>query len=160
MTRPLVRLYCDGACSPNPGIGGWGVVLLSDAHGLRKELSGAEHDTSNNRMELTAALRGLSALNFPCRVDVSTDSKYVQQAFTQRWLERWQQNGWRTADKKPVKNEDLWRQLLAAAAQHEVRWLWVRGHGSDVENNRADALAVEARVRLAAQSAGGIRSGT
>ena len=148
--KPHVRLYCDGACSPNPGIGGWGVVLLSDLHNVRKELSGGELITTNNRMELTAALRGLEALKLPCRVDVSTDSKYVQQAFTQKWLDRWQKNGWRTADKKPVQNAELWRELLAAAAQHQIRWLWVRGHGTDVENNRADQLAVEARLKLAA----------
>ena len=148
--KPHVRLYCDGACSPNPGIGGWGVVLLSDLHNSRKELSGGELFTTNNRMELTAALRGLEALKLPCRVDVSTDSKYVQQAFTQKWLDRWQKNGWRTADKKPVQNAELWRELVAAAAQHEIRWLWVRGHGTDVENNRADQLAVEARLKLAA----------
>ena len=145
-----VRIYCDGACSPNPGIGGWGVVLLSDLHNSRKELSGGELFTTNNRMELTAALRGLEALKLPCRVDVSTDSKYVQQAFTQKWLDRWQKNGWRTADKKPVQNAELWRELVAAAAQHQIRWLWVRGHGTDVENNRADQLAVEARLKLAA----------
>jgi len=147
--KPHVRIYCDGACSPNPGLGGWGVVLLSDQHGTRKELSGGARDTTNNVMELTAALRGLEALKVACRVDVSTDSKYVQQAFTQKWLTRWQANGWRTADKKPVKNAELWRELVAAAAKHEVRWLWVRGHGTDVENNRADQLAVEARLRLA-----------
>ena len=147
--KPHVRIYCDGACSPNPGIGGWGVVLLSDLHKKRRELSGGELHTTNNRMELTAALRGLEALKFPCRVDVATDSKYVQQAFTQKWLTRWQANGWRTAGKKPVQNAELWRELVAAAAKHEVRWLWVRGHGNDVENNRADQLAVEARLQLA-----------
>ena len=146
--QPHVRVYCDGACSPNPGVGGWGVVLLSDLHGARKELSGGELHTTNNRMELTAALRGLEALKRPSRVDLSTDSKYVQQAFTKEWLTRWQKNGWRTADRKPVQNDDLWRALLVAVARHEVRWLWVRGHGTDVENNRADQLAVEARLRL------------
>jgi len=151
MPKPLVRLYCDGACSPNPGLGGWGVVLLSDAHGVRKELFGAEPDTTNNRMELLAAIRGLEALKRPSVVDLSTDSQYVHHAFAQKWLDRWKANGWRTSDRKPVQNEDLWRQLLDLTAIHEVRWLWVRGHGVDVENNRADTLAVQARLGLAAR---------
>ena len=147
---PLVRLYCDGACSPNPGLGGWGVVLLSDQHGARKELSGAEPDTTNNRMELLGAIRGLEALRQPCTVELSTDSLYVLNAFEKGWLQRWQKNGWRTSDKKPVSNEDLWRRLLELSAVHQIRWLWVKGHSTDVENNRADALAVEARLQLAA----------
>lgn len=148
-----VRIYCDGACSPNPGIGGWGVVLLSDAHGARKELSGAEADTTNNRMELLAAIRGLESLKQPCRVEISTDSQYVHNAFKKGWLGQWQRNGWRTAEKKPVKNEDLWRRLIELGGIHELEWRWVRGHATDVENNRADALAVEARLRLAADQA-------
>jgi len=146
-----VRIYCDGACSPNPGIGGWGVVLLSDAHGARKELSGAEPDTTNNRMELLAAIRGLETLKQPCQVEISTDSQYVHNAFKKGWLTQWQRNGWRTAEKKPVKNDDLWRRLLELGGVHEIEWRWVRGHATDVENNRADALAVEARVKLAAE---------
>ena len=150
--KSYVRIYCDGACSPNPGVGGWGVVLLSDQHGARKELSGGEGDTTNNRMELTAAIRGLEALKSPCRVDVSTDSKYVQQAFARGWISRWQGNGWRTSEKKPVLNADLWKRLVELEGVHEVRWLWVRGHGDDPENNRADALAVEARLRFAREA--------
>jgi ribonuclease HI len=150
VSKPHVRIYCDGACSPNPGLGGWGVVLLSDRHGARKELSGAELDTTNNRMELTGAIRGLESLKQPCRVDLATDSKYVLGAFTKGWLSRWMANGWRTADKKPVQNEDLWRRLVELGEVHDIRWLWVRGHAADVENNRADALAVAARLRLAA----------
>lgn len=146
-----VRIYCDGACSPNPGLGGWGVVLLSDGHGARKELSGAELDTTNNRMELTGAIRGLEYLKRPCRVDLSTDSLYVLNAFAKGWLDRWMANGWRTSDRKPVQNEDLWRHLVELREVHEIRWLWVRGHSTDVENNRADALAVQARLQLAAQ---------
>jgi ribonuclease HI len=149
MLKPRVRIYCDGACSPNPGVGGWGVVLLSDAHAARRELSGAEPGTTNNRMELLGAIRGLEAIKRPALVDVSTDSQYVHHAFAQGWLERWKTNGWRTSDRKPVQNEDLWRNLLDLTAIHEVRWLWVRGHGVDVENNRADALAVQARIALA-----------
>ncbi|HZX96773.1 MAG TPA: ribonuclease HI [Myxococcales bacterium] len=146
-----VRIYCDGACSPNPGVGGWGVVLLADHRGARKELSGAEPDTTNNRMELLAAIRGLEALNQPCRVELWTDSQYVHNAFDKQWVEKWQRNGWRTAEKKPVQNEDLWRRLLELREVHVVEWRWVRGHGADVENNRADALAVSARLMLAAQ---------
>ena len=145
-----VRIFCDGACSPNPGIGGWGVVLISDAPPARKELSGAEPATTNNRMELVAAIRGLEALKRACEVEVSTDSKYVHNAFAKGWLDRWRSNGWRTAEKKPVQNDDLWRVLLELRGIHQIRWRWVRGHAADVANNRADALAVEARLRLAA----------
>ena len=145
-----VRLYCDGACSPNPGNGGWGAVLISDCHGARKELSGAEANTTNNRMELLAAIRGLEALKEPCQVELTTDSQYVHNAFTKGWLKKWKANGWRTVEKKPVQNEDLWRRLLELGEIHEVSWSWVRGHATDVENNRADALAVAARQKLAA----------
>ena len=139
-----VRIYCDGACSPNPGIGGWGAVLLSDAHGARRTLSGAEESTTNNRMELLAAIRGLQALKKPCKVEVSTDSQYVNNAFNKGWLDGWQRNGWRTAAKKPVENQDLWLELLKLGEVHRIRWRWVRGHAADAENNAADALAVEA----------------
>jgi ribonuclease HI len=151
VVKPRVRIYCDGACSPNPGYGGWGVVLLSDEPVARKELSGAEPDSTNNRMELTGAIRGLESLKRPCAVELSTDSLYVLNAFEKGWVNRWLNNGWRTSDKKPVQNEDLWRRLIALGEVHEIRWRWVRGHGTDVENNRADALAVEARLKLAAQ---------
>ncbi|XXF77984.1 ribonuclease HI [Myxococcaceae bacterium GXIMD 01537] len=152
MSSPLVHIYCDGACSPNPGLGGWGAILIApERAGYRKELSGAEPDSTNNRMELTAALMALRALKQPCRVEVFTDSKYVRNAFQEKWLEKWQRNGWRTSDKKPVSNEDLWRELLAATSQHQVNWNWVRGHSDDVENNRADELAVSARLALAAR---------
>jgi ribonuclease HI len=153
-----VRIYCDGACSPNPGIGGWGVVLLSDQHGARKELSGGEVATTNNRMELLAAIRGLESLKQRCSVELSTDSRYVHDAFDKRWLDRWQRNGWLTAEKKPVQNEDLWRRLLELGELHVVQWRWVRGHAADVENNRADVLAVEARLRLAAELGRSTRS--
>jgi ribonuclease HI len=152
MSPPLVHIYCDGACSPNPGLGGWGAILIApDKAGYRKELSGGEANSTNNRMELTAALMALKALKLPCRVEVFTDSKYVRNAFEEKWLEKWQRNGWRTSDKKPVSNEDLWRELVEAARTHQVRWNWVRGHSDDVENNRADALAVAARLELAAR---------
>jgi ribonuclease HI len=152
MSLPLVHIYCDGACSPNPGIGGWGSILISPAHGnARRELSGAEPETTNNRMELTAALMALRALKAPCRVELFTDSKYVRNAFEEKWLEKWQRTGWKTSSKQPVQNEDLWRELLEQTKVHQVRWNWVRGHAGHEENERADALAVAARLALAAK---------
>ncbi len=152
MALPLVHIFCDGACSPNPGMGGWGSILVSPAHGnARKELSGAEPDTTNNRMELTAALMSLKALKGPCQVQVFTDSQYVRNAFEEKWLEKWQRTGWRTAAKKPVLNADLWQALVEQARVHQVTWHWVRGHSGHVENERADALAVAARLALAAK---------
>lgn len=144
-----VLLYADGACSGNPGPGGWGAVLKCPALGLEKRLSGAEAGTTNNRMELTAVIGGLSALKKPCRVVVVTDSRYVVDAFAKGWLANWLKNGWRTASKQPVKNEDLWRRLLEAAAPHAVRWRWIRGHAGHPENEEADSLAVAARTALA-----------
>lgn len=154
MTLPRVLIYCDGACSPNPGIGGWGGVLIYPARSdYRKELSGAEAQTTNNRMEITAALRSLAALKRRCQVELHTDSQYLLNAFEQGWIEKWKRNGWRTADKKAVVNVDLWTELVPLVASHEVRWIWVRGHSGNVENERADVLAVEARLQLAAQLA-------
>jgi len=152
MTRPRVDIFCDGACSPNPGIGGWGSILVAPAHGgARKELSGAEPQTTNNRMELTAALMALRALKSPCEARVFTDSRYVCNAFEERWLERWQRTGWMTSARQPVQNADLWRELLEQTRVHHVKWHWVRGHAGHEENERADALAVAARLALAAQ---------
>jgi ribonuclease HI len=133
-----VQLFTDGACSGNPGPGGWGVILRWK--GIEKELSGGEADTTNNRMELTAVVAGLNTLNKPCRVDVYTDSQYVQKGVSQ-WLAGWKARGWITADKKPVKNVDLWQRLDEAVARHSVRFHWVRGHAGHPENERADALA-------------------
>jgi ribonuclease HI len=148
--QPEVILYCDGACSPNPGIGGWGVVLVAPGHDdARKELFGAQLESTNNRMELTAAIEGLRALKRPTRVSIVTDSQYLKNAFTAGWLRKWEHNGWRTADRKPVKNEDLWRVLVEVMSPHRVQWEWVRGHGATAENKRCDRLAVEARKRLA-----------
>ena len=138
MTTPQVDVFTDGACSGNPGPGGWGAILRSGAH--EKEISGGERMTTNNRMELMAAIRALEALSKPYTVILHTDSKYVMDGITQ-WLPRWKKNGWKTADKKPVKNEDLWRALEAECARHEVTWRWVRGHNGHAENERADALA-------------------
>lgn len=133
-----VELFTDGACSGNPGPGGWGAILRYK--GVEKELSGGEPQTTNNRMELRAVIEGLNMLKRPCRVDVYTDSQYVQKGISE-WLAGWKRRGWKTADRKPVKNEDLWRVLDAAAAPHQVRWHWVRGHAGHPENERADALA-------------------
>ncbi len=143
-----VLVFADGACSGNPGPGGWGAILKCPALGMEKRLSGAEPGTTNNRMELTAVIEALRALKRPCRVVVTTDSRYVVDAFRARWLENWQRNGWKTASKQPVKNEDLWRELLAAMKPHQVRWEWIRGHAGHPENELADELAVAARMSL------------
>ena len=134
----LVEAFTDGACRGNPGAGGWGAVLQSG--GRVKELYGGEPHTTNNRMELTAAIRALDALKEPCRVKLYTDSTYVRNGITV-WLPTWQARGWRTADRKPVKNQDLWEQLAAAASRHVIEWHWVRGHAGHPGNERADELA-------------------
>ena len=133
-----VEIFTDGACKGNPGPGGWAAIVRSG--GREKELSGGEAETTNNRMELTAAIRGLEALKRPCRVALYTDSNYVRDGIM-KWVHGWKRNGWRTADKKPVKNEDLWRALIEAAAPHSIEWHWVRGHSGHPENERADRLA-------------------
>ena len=138
MSLPEVVIYSDGACKGNPGPGGWGAVLKSGAH--EKELWGGERLTTNNRMELTAAIKALEALNRPCRVELHTDSKYVMQGITE-WLPGWKARGWKTAAKAPVKNDDLWKRLDAARARHEVDWRWVKGHAGHEHNERADELA-------------------
>ena len=140
---PHVEIATDGACKGNPGPGGWGALIRSGAH--EKELSGGENPTTNNRMELMAAIRALEALTKPCRVTLSTDSKYVMDGLT-KWIHGWQRNGWKTADRKPVKNADLWQELLAAAAPHKIEWKWVRGHNGHPENERADRLASDAAM--------------
>jgi ribonuclease HI len=136
-----VTIYTDGACSGNPGPGGWGALLIYG--GREKEFSGGEPMTTNNRMELTAAIMALEGLTRPCTVDLFTDSQYVRDGIT-KWLRNWKARGWRTADKKPVKNEDLWRRLDEARTRHQVVWHWVRGHADDPLNHRVDALAVAA----------------
>jgi ribonuclease HI len=143
-----VIIYTDGACSGNPGPGGWGAIL--SARGHEREICGGEPNTTNNRMEMMAAIRALEALKRPCRVELYTDSQYLRQGITE-WLQGWKARGWKTADKKPVKNEDLWRELDEARARHEVSWRWVKGHAGHPMNERADALArkglQEARAR-------------
>lgn len=146
--KPEVIIYTDGACSPNPGNGGWGVVLISQELQHRKELSGAEPNSTNNRMELTAAIEALQALRKPCRVTLYTDSQYLRNAFEQHWLENWLRKNWKTSTGKPVANQDLWQRLLELSRNHEVDWKWVKAHNGDPENERADALAVEARKSL------------
>ena len=133
-----VVMYTDGACSGNPGPGGWGTVLLAGEH--RKELSGGEPDTTNNRMEMMAVIMGAEALKRGCSVDIYTDSTYVMKGVTE-WLRGWKQNGWRTAARQPVKNVDLWQRLEKALDRHEVKWFWVRGHSGIPGNERADELA-------------------
>ena len=139
-TKPRVIAYTDGACAGNPGPGGWGVILISGSH--CKELKGGEAATTNNRMELMAAITALESLKGPSRVEMHTDSQYVQKGITQ-WIHGWKRNGWRTASKTPVVNADLWQRLEEAARRHEVVWNWVRGHAGHPENERADELARE-----------------
>lgn len=141
-----VEIFTDGACKGNPGPGGWGVVIRSGTR--EKELSGGEPLTTNNRMELMAAIKGLEALTRPCRVALYTDSNYVRDGIT-KWTRGWIRNGWKTADRKPVKNADLWQALIAAEAPHRIEWHWVKGHAGHPENERADALASAAAVAQA-----------
>ncbi len=140
MTNEVVdiQIFTDGACRGNPGPGGWGVILRSGSH--EKELFGGEQSTTNNRMELRAAIEGLAALKRPSRVTVTTDSQYVRQGITQ-WIEGWKRNQWRTSAKKPVKNQDLWQLLDELTSRHEVTWEWVKGHSGHPDNELADALA-------------------
>lgn len=138
MSNELVRIYADGACRGNPGPGGWGALIQIGA--LQRELNGGEPHTTNNRMELTAVIRALESLAQHSTVEVYTDSQYVQKGITE-WLPNWKRRGWRTADKQPVKNAELWQQLEARAGAHKVSWHWVRGHAGHAGNERADALA-------------------
>ena len=135
-----IEIFTDGACSGNPGKGGWGAILRFGEH--QKELSGGEKNTTNNRMELTAVIEALKALKEPCEVVITTDSKYVSDAVTLGWAENWRKNGWKKADKKPALNVDLWEQLLELLSQHKVTFNWVKGHAGHIENERCDQLAV------------------
>ena len=140
---PEIRIFTDGACSGNPGPGGWGVLMQAVENGeivKTKELQGGEPDTTNNRMELTAAIEALNALERPTKLTLTTDSSYVKDGITS-WLHGWKRNGWKTASKKPVKNEDLWRALDEATLRHDITWAWIKGHAGHAENERADELA-------------------
>ena len=145
--RGQVVIHTDGACSGNPGPGGWGAIL--EWGGRRREIKGGEAHTTNNRMELMAAISALEALKRPCEVDLHTDSQYLRQGITS-WIHGWKRNGWKTADRKPVKNVDLWQRLDAAIARHTMRWHWVRGHSGHDLNERADELAREAIAEIRA----------
>jgi ribonuclease HI len=136
-----VEIFTDGACKGNPGPGGWGALLRMGAH--EKELSGGDPATTNNRMELTAAIKALEALIEPCAIVLHSDSKYVLDGIT-KWVHGWQKNGWKNASKQPVRNADLWHELIAAARPHQVEWVWVKGHSGHAENDRVDALACAA----------------
>lgn len=145
-----VEIFTDGACKGNPGPGGWGAVIRSGAN--ERELAGGEPLTTNNRMELMAAIRALEALKRPCRVTLTTDSVYVRDGIT-KWIHGWQRNGWRTADRKPVKNADLWQELLDAARPHQIDWQWVKGHAGHPENDRANRLACDAAAQFVKRNA-------
>lgn len=145
MTFKQVTIYTDGACSGNPGPGGWGAVLQYG--GAEKEISGSEKDTTNNRMELMAAIEALAALKQPCEVILYTDSRYVMDGI-KGWIHNWKKSGWKTADKKPVKNADLWQRLDEETRRHKITWQWVRGHDGNILNERADGLARKAIVHM------------
>ena len=147
MATKHVHIYTDGSCNTQAGDGGWAYLLVSGK--AQKRAAGYEADTTNNRMELTAAVKALAALKEPCQVTLTTDSQYLKRAFTDGWLENWQRNGWRTAAKKPVKNKDLWLELLELTSQHEVTWAWTRGHVGHAENELVDGLALQARKEKA-----------
>jgi ribonuclease HI len=142
-----LEIFTDGACKGNPGPGGWGAVIRYGKH--EKEISGGEPDTTNNRMELAAAIQALKILIEPCHIKLHTDSKYVLDGIT-KWIHGWQRNGWKNASKQPVRNADLWRDLIDAVARHQVEWIWVKGHNGHPENERADRLASDA-AEVAAQ---------
>ncbi len=145
MNAETINIYTDGACKGNPGAGGWGALLVAGTH--RREICGGEAQTTNNRMEMTAVIRALEALKRPSRVQVHTDSQYVQKGISE-WMAGWKKRNWRTADGKPVKNQDLWLQLDALSGVHEIAWHWVRGHAGHPENERADALANEGVLQV------------
>lgn len=140
MSKPEIIIYTDGACSGNPGPGGWGAVLIWN--GKEKELSGGDPNTTNNRMEMRAVIEALKALNKPCLAKIHSDSALIINAFTQNWITNWQKKGWKKADKKPVENRELWEEMLAAMKRHEVEWIKVKGHSGHPLNDRVDALAV------------------
>ena len=144
-----IDLYTDGACSGNPGPGGWAAILVCEELGLEKELSGGEAETTNNRMELLGAIHGLEAIKKPAEVTLHTDSQYLMNAFTKHWVDNWQKNGWKNAQKQPVKNQELWERLIPLVRKFSVRFDWVKGHAGHPMNERCDRLAVAARLKYA-----------
>ncbi|MEQ9115871.1 MAG: ribonuclease HI [Rickettsiales bacterium] len=140
-----VTIYTDGACSGNPGPGGWGAIMIYGDN--EKELSGGEGDTTNNRMEMLGAIKSLEALKSFCKVDLYTDSVYLKDGIT-KWIHNWKKNNWKSASKKPVKNVDLWQQLDSLVSKHDIDWHWVKGHSDNIYNNRVDELAVKAREKI------------
>ena len=146
--KPHVIIYTDGGASPNPGLGGWAAILYSPEHDAEREIYGSENATTNNRMELTAAIRALEALKVPCEVDLHTDSAYLQNAFVKHWLDNWKRNGWITSGGSDVLNRDLWEELDRLTHIHRVKWHWVKGHSDDERNNRCDELVHIARDEL------------
>ncbi|MDR2527545.1 MAG: ribonuclease HI [Synergistaceae bacterium] len=147
--KPRVIIYTDGGASPNPGAGGWAAILISPTHeNHEREIYGSEPHTTNNRMELTAAIMALRTLKFPCVVELHTDSQYLKKAFDAGWLTKWRKNDWKTADKKPVLNRDLWEELLTLSQRHDVTWSWIKGHAFDAYNNRCDALVQKAKLGI------------
>ena len=145
-----VVIYSDGACSGNPGVGGWGAILMYNGH--KKECAGYDKQTTNNRMEITAVLEGLKALKYPCRVKITTDSQYVFNSITKGWAEGWKKNNWIKKDKKPALNADLWDELLTELSKHEVEFQWIKGHNGHSENERCDALAVAQTEKFKAEN--------
>ena len=146
MTKVRVVIYTDGGATPNPGLGGWAAVLISPAHdGVKRELYGSASNTTNNRMELTAAIMALRALKYSCSVDLYTDSTYMRNAFTRGWLEKWRSNGWVTSGKEPVLNRDLWEDLFDLSLKHDIDWHWTKGHTLNVYNNLCDTLVQKAK---------------
>jgi len=148
MSKNSIIIYTDGACAPNPGIGGWGAILISKKHNLRTEISGSEAHSTNNRMEITAVIKAFEALKKPCVVDLYTDSVYVKNAFDKNWIKNWENNGWKNKGRKPIANKDLWLRLIEVSQKHEVSWHWVKGHSNNPENERCDELAVKARKEI------------
>lgn len=151
MAEPkTVIIYTDGACDPNPGVGGWAALLIFKGPPEKREIiSDGEAETTNNRMELTAAIQALRKLKYKYKVILNVDSEYVMNGFTRKWLEGWKKRGWKTSDRKPVKNRDLWEQLEAEVNRHEVKWNWIRGHHVDELNHLVDDAAVQARLKVA-----------
>ncbi len=146
--KPHVIIYTDGGASPNPGLGGWAAILYSPVHNAEREIYGAERDTTNNRMELTAAIKALEALKTSCEVDIHTDSAYLQNAFVKGWLRNWQRKNWKSSTGSDVLNRDLWEKLIELTKIHKVKWHWVKGHAEDERNNRCDELVRRARDEI------------